>query len=117
MQWISIIVYLLLSASGLVFFKMGAETGFKVSIANGVFSFRVGGLSFLGIICYGCSFILYLGLVSKYNLSYLVPVTTGIMYVIILIASYVFFQEQITITHIIGCILVLAGVTLINIKK
>jgi len=116
MQWLLITVYLLLSASGLILFKLGSEIGVAISITNRIFSLKIGWLSLLGIVCYGCSFLLYLGLVSKLNLSYLVPVTTGIMYVLILVASAVIFKESITMLHIFGCMLVLAGVVMINLN-
>ena len=116
MQWVIIAIYLLLSASGLILFKLGSEIGVAMSITNKIFSLKIGFVSLLGIVCYGCSFLIYLGLVSKLNLSYLVPVTTGIMYVIILVASAVIFKESISTHHIFGCVLVLAGVVLINLK-
>lgn len=116
MKFVMIGIYLILSASGLIFFKLGSENNILCSFTKGILNFKIGYLSILGIICYGCSFVLYLGLVSKYNLSYIVPVTTGIMYIIILVASSVLFKEVITGTHIIGAILVLSGVTLLNLK-
>ncbi|HBP63843.1 MAG TPA: hypothetical protein DD730_06145 [Desulfosporosinus sp.] len=116
MQWLIMTVYLLLSASGLILFKLGSEIGVAMSITSRVFSLKIGWISLLGIVCYGCSFLIYLGLVSKLNLSYLVPVTTGIMYVLILVASAVIFKESITLNNILGCILVLAGVVLINVN-
>lgn len=109
-------IYMALSASGLILFKLGASNKVILSISQGIFNFKIGYLSIFGILCYGCSFIIYLGLVSKYNLSYLVPVTSGIIQILILLASYYIFDEVVTVPNVIGVIFVVIGVCLINFK-
>lgn len=115
MKYLLIAIYMILSASGLILFKKGTENQMAIFIAQGTINIKIGIYAILGILSYGCSFLMYLFLVSKYNLSYIVPVTTGLMYVIIFMASAMIFKESITILHIIGAIIVLVGVILINI--
>lgn len=107
-------IYLLLSSSGLVLFKLGANENPIISFTEGIFGIKLSYLSLLGILCYGFSFFVYLGLISRFNLSYIVPLTTGIMQIIILLASFYIFKENITFYNIIGVILVIAGVIFIN---
>lgn len=107
-------IYLLLSSAGLILFKLGVNNNPIISSSQGFLNLKIGYLSLSGVVCYGCSFLLYLGLVSKYNLSYIIPITTGIMQIIILLASSIIFKETITFTQIIGVILVVIGVAFIN---
>lgn len=114
MKVLLISIYMFLSASGLILFKKGSQNGLSVILLESGLNLKISYYSILGIISYGCSFLLYLFLVSKYNLSYIVPVTTGLMYVIIFITSVTIFKEKIDLMHIIGAIIVLFGIMLIN---
>jgi small multidrug resistance pump len=117
MQWITIGIYLLLTVSGLILFKFGASQGIAVSFKNGSFLLQLNWISIMGIFCYGCSFLLYLGLVSNMKLSYIYPITTGIIYILILVASICIFRETINYIQIVGSAFILLGVILMNIKK
>lgn len=117
MPWILICIYLLLTVSGLVLFKVGANQGISASIHSGFFALKISGVSILGILCYGCSFLLYLALVSKMDLGYIYPVTTGIVYILVLAASVFIFKEAVSTFKIIGCGFIFIGVILMNIKK
>ena len=55
-------------------------------------------------------------LLTTYDLSYIVPITTGIVQIVVLIASYFIFHETITITDLIGLVFVTIGIVLISIK-
>lgn len=114
MKIIVMTIYLILSASGLILFKLGATGDAIISFNRGLVNIKVSLMSLAGLVCYVCSFIIYLAMISKYNLSYIVPVTTGIMQVIMLIAAVAIFKETITALHVIGVIVILAGVFLIN---
>lgn len=114
MKFILIAVYMLLSASGLILFKKGSQNGLSIILSQSGLNLKISYFSILGILSYGCSFLLYLFLVSKFNLSYIVPITTGLMYVVIFIASALVFKEKIDPIHLIGAIVVLFGVILIN---
>lgn len=115
MRIIFITIYLLLTAVGLILFKVGATNGVAIYANQGLLNLKISFVSIIGLVCYLCSFIMYLTLISKYNLSYIVPITTGIMQVLMLVAAAVIFKETITITHIAGVVVILIGVFLINI--
>lgn len=115
MNYLYIMIYLLFTSLGLILFKIGAADNLKISLSNGAFNFRMGYVSILGIFCYFASFLIYLGLVSKLQLSYLFPVTTGILQIVILIASAYVFHEHISVSNIIGVVLIILGVFFISI--
>ncbi len=95
MRIIMIIIYLILTVSGLVLMKMGGNTG-TVTIKEGSFIFGINLISALGFICYIGSFLIFTKLVLMFNLSYIMPICTGIVQIISLVASYMVFKEQIT---------------------
>jgi drug/metabolite transporter (DMT)-like permease len=114
MKFLFIIIYIFLTAGGLILFKVGATNSNMLLINQGLINIKISFLSIAGLLCYMCSFILYLGLISKYNLSYIVPITTGIMQIIMLIAATVIFKETVTLINVIGVIIVLIGIFFIN---
>jgi len=109
-------LYVFLTVSGLILFKLGANSSQIKVIAKGILGLQISLTSIIGIACYGCSFIIYLLLVSKNALSFLVPVMTGIVYISVLIASVLILKERVTLFSVIGSLLILFGVILMVIK-
>lgn len=70
-------------------------------------------ISLLGIISYGLSFALYILLLNKFDLSFISPLTVGIVYVLLMITAVIVFNEQFTILKTIGCALILGGILMI----
>lgn len=111
-------VYVILSVAGLVLFKLGAsEAPFSISLAGGSFSFKIPLKSILGLCSYVISFLLYMYLVSIYDLSYIAPIGTGAAYILTMVSSYAIFKEPMTMMKIIGSIFILVGLILMNIRK
>lgn len=108
--------YALLSVGGLTLFKLGAQQALSVGVSGGALSLSVSWLSLAGLAMYVCSFLIYMGLVSKIQLSYLTPISTGVVYVLTLAASLVVFHEPVSAFKLIGAGLVLCGVVLMNLK-
>ncbi len=65
-----------------------------------------------GIISYGFSFLLWIKVLSKVELSYAYPMVS-LGYVLIMIFSYFFFKENITPIRIVGVALIMIGVVLV----
>jgi len=111
-----IILYLILTISGLVLMKSGlAQTqlgGLTELIRNLInFKFLLSHWKFvLGMICYAASFLTWMFLLSKKELSLIYPLTVSIVYVAIMISSVVFFKEQFTLYKIIGVVLIGLGI-------
>lgn len=114
MKYIYISIYLLISTFGLILFKLGANYGINLIFENKTFNLTMNLFSVVGILLYLISFILYLFLISHFNLSYLIPFTTGIAQVLIVFFSSVILKENITIFHILGITMIIIGVLFIN---
>lgn len=116
MKYLIMLVYVVFSAGGIVCFKLGSKQALEVSLTSSIFSITLSWISILGICLYVCSFLIYMGLVSKYDLSYLIPVISGAVYIVTLLAAIIIFKENIQFYQIIGILFVLVGMVLMNIK-
>lgn len=90
-----IIVYLILTTSGLVLMKLGGNAG-TVSIKEGTIGLSMHWISAIGFVCYLGSFLLFTKIIVMFDLSYIFPIITGIVQIISLIASKVVFKENIS---------------------
>ncbi len=115
MKYLLIPVYLLLTTSGLIFMKLGANPG-TLNFKDGVISASMSSVSAIGFICYICSFLLFTRLVVMFDLSWIYPLTAGIVQVLTLLASYFIFKENISTFGLVGTILVIVGIIVMNIK-
>ena len=117
MQYIYLIFYVLLSVSGVTCFKLGSEKELSLTISAASFSLKISWLSVIGLAFYFCSFIFYMWLITKNQISYLIPVLTGISYVVTLIVSMLFLHERLTVPQLFGSALILLGVAIMNIHS
>lgn len=108
-------IYIILAILGLVLMKYGQNTG-SVLIESGSIIFSINYISLLGLISYILSFFLYTKIVVSFDLSFIVPVTAGIVQVLTLLFGIFLFKETISILSIIGVVLVIVGIVLMNIK-
>lgn len=111
-----VIIYMILSVSGLVLMKYGGNTG-TIAIKDGAINLGMSIISLLGFICYICSFLLFTKIVVMFDLSYIMPICTGIIQILTLIASYFVFKEEISKNGIIGAIIVIIGIIIMNFKR
>lgn len=116
-NYILIAVYLIFSLAGVFLFKIGCQKEFLVSVSTGIFSLNISLISIMGLLSYVCSFLMYMFLISKFDMTYIVPVTTGITYILTFILAVLIFKESVTVNKVIGSVLILAGVLVINMKK
>lgn len=116
MNIILFIIYVILSSSGLVLFKLGVNNqNIHLTLFGLSLSFSIKML--LGIICYGLSFLLWLYLVSKLNLTIAMPLSVALVNTLVVVESCVFLNEKITLIQGIGIFIVIFGVSLISLKK
>lgn len=111
-----LMLYAILSVGGLTLFKLGAQQIFCISLTDGAFSMRISWLSIAGLMMYIGSFLIYMGLVSKIQLSFLTPISTGVIYILTLAVSMLIFHESLSSFKLYGAVLVLIGIILMNIK-
>ena len=116
MKIVLVLVYIVLSTSGLVFMKLGGNSG-TVSLIQKDLSFTINYISAIGFICYLISFLLFTRIVIIFDLSYILPLCTGIVQILSLIASKIVFKEAISIQGIIGASIVIVGIIIMNLPK
>lgn len=109
-------IYLAFSIAGLSLIKIGGNAG-AFGTVKGVLHFEISWISLLGMICYLCSFLLYTRIVVMFDLSYITPIITGIVQILILLVSFVLFKEKVTWQAIAGASMVIIGITVMNIGK
>lgn len=114
-KYLLTIVYLICTTGGITFMKLGGDS-LKLGLKDG-FSLSMGWKTFTGFLLYLISFLLWQKLIVTYDLSYIVPITTGIVQVVVLLISYFLFHDSISTTQLFGIILVIIGVVLMSIKK
>ena len=117
MHKIIIALYVFATSLALITLKLGSKTGAPISFANNKIQLNVTFYSVVGIFLYGLSFFLYMYLISKFDLGYIIPLVTAFVYILIFIASYFIFNEVFTILKVIGIILILCGMVILNLKK
>lgn len=107
------IIYVLLSSSGLILFKLGA--------LNPNINFNILGLdlalsikSIIGILCYGFSFVLWMIIVSRMNLTLAMPLSVAVVNTLVIIGSCFVLNEKVTSLQGIGIFIVILGVMLMT---
>lgn len=113
---ITLILYVLTTSGALVSLKLGSKDGALAQIVDGRLDLNFTPLTILGVILYGLSFLIYMYLISKYDLGYIIPLTTALVYILIFFASFVIFKEAFTLIKIAGIVLIVIGLILLNIK-
>lgn len=117
MAYLLFITYILFSATGLLLLRSGAGE-FTIALQSGGFlNFSVSFRMLAGMFFYVCSFLLFMILLPRFNLTYLYPISAGVLYVVIIISGVVFLRERLPITHIIGIVLVFSGVVMLNLQR
>ncbi len=116
MNYFLCIIYLLFSVSGLIFMKLGSNQSLNYFTIPFI-QFRITWISAIGYACYIISFLFYTIIISKFELSVIVPVLGGLVNVIVLLAAFFIFKETLNSTKIVGVILVCIGIIFINLKK
>jgi hypothetical protein len=105
--------YVLLASSGLILFKLGST--------NNNLTLNIFGLSInysikmiLGLLCYGFSFILWMLIVSKMNLTIAMPLSVAIVNTLVVVGSCLVLKEKITLTQGVGIFIVILGVCIMT---
>ena len=108
------ILYVFLSAGGLVLFKLGSKD-LHIQLSNSNFSLSGNWFVIIGIIFYLCSFILWLYIVSTTKLSLVLPISIGVVNILVLLGSAMFLKEIISIVQWIGAIIIIFGIFILSI--
>lgn len=93
----------------------------NLCIRSGMSSFRPGVIGVLAymagtwrmyaaLLCYGGSFVAYSLLLTRINLCIVYPFIIGLISLVLAGISALFLKERLTVSHIVGILLVMAGV-------
>lgn len=105
--------YVLLASSGLILFKLGsANSNLTLNIFGLTINYSI--KMILGLLCYGCSFILWMLIVSKMNLTIAMPLSVAIVNTLVLVGSCLVLKEKITLLQGIGIFTVILGVCIMT---
>ena len=115
MPIVLVVIYMILTLSGLVLMKKGGNPG-SISMQEGNLNFGISPISLIGLVCYLCSFLLFTRVVVMFDLSYIMPIVTGIIQVLTLVASKVIFKEEMSMQGMIGATIVIVGILIMNFK-
>ncbi|BAH06396.1 SMR family transporter [Clostridium kluyveri] len=112
-----ILISVFLGAMGQVLVKYGAvnlELNFTIKyLLPSIFNILKNMPVMLGIISYGLSFLIWIKVLSKVELSYAYPMVS-LGYVITMMFSYFVFKENISLIRILGVVFIILGVVLVS---
>jgi len=97
---IIMLIYIMTSVSGLVFLKM--SDGKLLSYVGGV-----------GFVLYGCGFLIWYLILTRLSLSVAFPIAAGGLVVGTQIAGYFILKENLSLAHLIGVLLIIAGISFV----
>lgn len=118
MAKILITLYILTTSSALIALKWGTKASALIhQSAEHKLQLNLNPYAIAGIILYGASFLIYTYLISKYDLGYIIPLTTALVYVVIFGASFFIFNESFTPLKILAISLIVIGASLLNVKS
>lgn len=115
MNILLIILYCVFTVTGLILFKYGSNQAFIFIIKSNLLQIKLSVFSIIGLCFYILSFFIYVLLIPKYNLSYIIPFTSALTYLSIFLLSIFILKENITMISILGALIVFVGIILINI--
>lgn len=104
----------LLITSGQVLWKIGIQKagGFYLpeqSILGNLFRILFNGWVFSGFVVYAVATGFFMWLISKFDISLIIPITS-VAFIYSLLAGYFIFGEQISLYRVFGVLLIIAGV-------
>jgi small multidrug resistance pump len=117
MNYILMVIYILAAVTGSTLIKYGSSEKMKVLFTTPVVHMNLSLITLLGILTYGISFVLYVILLSRFELSFISPLLVAFVYVLLMFTAFVFFKESFTFYKILGCSFILIGVILVLLRR
>jgi len=117
MAKILVALYILTTSTALITLKLGTKAAAPIAFIEGKIHLNLNPYVIVGIGLYGTSFLIYTYLISKFDLGYIIPLTTAFVYIAIFLASFFIFKEVFTAVKILGIALILGGIILLNLKR
>lgn len=108
-------IYNILQPTGLLLQKLGLKQVGEINLSSPASIFRAltNPLVFSGVALMAVGLILWLTVLSRFNLSYIQPFG-AIVYIVIALLSFFFLHEAISFTRWLGIIVIVVGAFLLN---
>ena len=110
-----LITYIIFSSLGMVIISSCSTKKLFSLNEIGMF-FNIPWKLLVGLFLYLVSFILWIYILQLFPVSYISPVSYGLVFIFILIFSTIFLNSAISIKQILGAILIILGVLISSIK-
>lgn len=114
MNYIWPILYVVCTVAGLILYKYGANKEFGIMFSNGSLSIKINIISIIGLILYLISFILYIVILPKFDVTYILPIVSTATSILIFVSSIMFLNEPSNIVKWIGFVIMIVGVVIVN---
>lgn len=111
---ILILASIIMGAVGQILLKVGANRLDGIALTlSGLLSIARNSYILIGLVLFGTSFLLWVKVLTRNDLSYVYPMVS-LSYIIIILASRFLFGEPFTTNKIIGIAAIISGVFIIN---
>lgn len=114
---ILMITYVVMAVLGSTLIKYGSTAGVKGLFTVPIVHMSVSFISLIGIVAYGVSFLVYIVLLTRFDLSFVSPLLIAFVYLLLMVTAFVIFKEAITFYKILGCSFILIGILLVIFKS
>lgn len=101
----------------LIALKWGAKSGAPIHSFENRLQFNFNPYVIGGIFLYGASFLIYMYLIARYDLGYIIPLTAAFIYIVVFTASFFIFKEVFTPLKILGIAMIVIGLVFLNLNK
>ena len=115
-KYILFLIYILISVTGMALIKSGG-TASSLSLREGMLGLSVNIKYLIGMATYATSFMLYLIVLPRFDLSIFGPMAGSSIIVLSVLAGALIFGEKLDFWHILGVVLIIGGIFLINFKR
>ena len=115
-MFIVLLICYILTSVGLLMIKMGgSET--SISLMSQGISMQMDFKLIIGLISYVVSFLLFTIILQKQNLSFIYPLSAGVVNVISVVLGIIVLKETVSVTGMIGVGLVILGIIFMNLGR
>ena len=115
MVWLLLSIFL--GALGQLFLKMASDgAGNRTGLVDFYVALAMNYNLWLGFLSYGLSFLIWMRILTQYDLSYARPMV-GLGYVLTVVMAMLFLGEKVTLVRWIGILLTVAGIVVLNLSK
>ena len=116
-QMLGLIIYVLLSATGLTLIKIGTGQNNGLVLDTKGFLLQLNWTLILGMVMYVMSLLLSMAVMKGMNLSLFYPLSAGLIYIAICGISYFILKEKIIFSQWLGMAVILTGIIIMNLGK